>query len=131
MAGADVLVLLQSISGPGCDVVSGKAYDYLAARKPILAVVADEGGDAWLLRETQSGLITNLVDPQNVAEGFLHFWRLWLKGELTLAASGGDIERFDRRHLARELADVFSQVLDEDDRARRTRAAAAGGSPPT
>ncbi len=63
MAGADVLVLLQTVSGLGSDVISGKAYEYLAARKPILGVVPTEGGDAWLMRQTGNDIITGLREP--------------------------------------------------------------------
>ena len=83
IAGADVLVLLQTISGLGDDVISGKAYEYLAARRPILGVVPPNGGDAWLLREMRSGRITGSANANDVAEGFLHFWRLWSEGNLS------------------------------------------------
>src|SRR5690606_1122633 len=51
MCGSDVNILLQTI-GEGQDVISGKAFEYLHANKPILAVVDPNGGDAWLMRET-------------------------------------------------------------------------------
>jgi hypothetical protein len=38
MRGADVNVLLQTIES-GTDVIAGKAFDYLAARRPILGIV--------------------------------------------------------------------------------------------
>ena len=114
VAGADVLVLLQTISGLGDDVISGKAYEYLAARRPILGVVSKDGGDAWLLRETRSGWITGLASADDVAEGFLHFWRLWHDGALPSAASSASIDRFDGRTLTGELALVFDEVLREE-----------------
>jgi glycosyltransferase involved in cell wall biosynthesis len=120
MLGADVLVLLQSISGLGDDVISGKAYEYLAARRPILGVVSSSGGDAWLLHETRNGRITGLTDAGDVADGFLHFWRLWQEGSLSSAAASGNIDRFDRRTLTAELASVFDRVLAEG-RGRRGR----------
>lgn len=110
VAGADVLVLLQSISGLGDDVISGKAYEYLAARRPILGVVSPSGGDAWLLREMGGGRITG-QNANDIAEGFLHFWRLWREGTLASVATAGNLERFDARTLTSELAQVFDDVL--------------------
>jgi hypothetical protein len=124
LVGADVLVLLQTISGPGDDVISGKAYEYLAARRPILAVVSKSGGDAWLLREVRTGWITGLASADDVAAGFLHFWRSWAEGTLASAATAGDIERFDRQALTRRLASVFDEVLAEATVRGRRRAAA-------
>jgi hypothetical protein len=124
VAGADVLVLLQTISGLGDDVISGKAYEYLAARRPILGVVSNNGGDAWLLRETASGWITGLANPNDVAEGFLHFWRLWHEGTLSSAGTPGNIDRFDPRTLTGALALVFDEVLEEEVLKGRRRAEA-------
>jgi hypothetical protein len=42
----DVNVLLQTVTA-GTDVIAGKAFDYLASDKPLLAVVDPCGGDAW------------------------------------------------------------------------------------
>ena len=112
VAGADVLVLLQTISGLGDDVISGKAYEYLAARRPILGVVSSNGGDAWLLREIGTGWITGLANAEDVAAGFLHFWRSWRDGALSSAGTSGDIDRFDARTLTSTLARVFDDVLD-------------------
>ena len=37
--------------GPAADAISGKVFDYLAARRPILGVVTPGGADDWLLRQ--------------------------------------------------------------------------------
>jgi len=113
MRGADVLVLLQTITGPGRDVISGKAYEYLAARRPILGIVPEDGGDAWLLRETSAGIITGVTDPERIAEGIRRCWRLWKEGRLEELAPKGDISRFSRRNLTRQLAALFDEVLAE------------------
>jgi hypothetical protein len=110
MRRADVLVLFQTIRGVGADVIGGKAYEYLAARRPVLGVVPEDGGDAWLLEQTQVGHITGNSDPRRIADGFLHYWRLWKRGRLLEATHGGNIDPFRRRHLARSLAQVFDQV---------------------
>jgi glycosyltransferase involved in cell wall biosynthesis len=117
IAGADVLVLLQTISGLGDDVISGKAYEYLAARRPILAVTSNSGGDAWLLREMNNGWITGLGNADTVAEGFLHFWRQWREGSLSSAGTSENLDRFDSRTLTAALANVFDEVLKEHERA--------------
>ena len=53
MRGADVLVLLQTITGEGSDVISGKIFEYFSARKAILAVVPRDGGDAWMVNKEE------------------------------------------------------------------------------
>lgn len=113
MCGADVLVLLQTIKGEGNDVVGGKAYEYLAARKPILGIVSEDGGDAWLIRTTQAGVITGIDDPHRVAEGFRHYYQLWKDDRLASATGDCDISRFKRQNLARDLAALFDEILGQ------------------
>lgn len=115
MRGADVLVLLQTITGPGSDVIAGKAYEYLAAGRPILSVVSDEGGDAWLARTTRAGVITGVTDPQRVAEGIRHYWRCWKAGELA-GADPSRLAQFSRRNLTGQLAKVLDDVVGAEAR---------------
>jgi len=108
--GSDVNVLLQTIKD-GQDVVSGKAFDYLHARKPILAVVDEAGGDAWLVRETRAGQIARFDDVEAISSAMTELWRAFRSGarELSLA----NVSQYSRRGLAQQLAALFDQVLGE------------------
>jgi glycosyltransferase involved in cell wall biosynthesis len=114
MHSSDVLILLQTISGEGRDVIGGKVFEYLAARKPILGIVPDDGGDAWLMRNMKAGVITGIEDPKRVAQGFQHYWGLWKENSLATAVSDCDISRFSRRNLTQDLAELFAQILNHN-----------------
>lgn len=111
MRTADVLVLLQTIQGEGNDVIGGKAYEYLAAHRPILGIVPPDGGDAWLLSSTGAGTVTGISDVERVARGFHYCWRRWKDGRLSEMAAGQDLDQFSRRKLTGDLASVFDEVL--------------------
>lgn len=108
MAGSDVNILLQTIVD-GQDVVSGKAFDYLHARRPILAAVDEAGGDAWLVRETGAGSVVRWSDTEAVARELLECFRRHQAGRLHLATA--NIERFSRRRLTAGLARLFDDVI--------------------
>lgn len=108
MFGSDVNLLLQTISD-GHDVISGKAFDYLHANKPIIAVVDPAGGDAWLVRETQSGVIAPYAAIAAIAAALRAAWERWRSG-----ASSGPARApadFSRRSLTARLAATFDEVL--------------------
>ncbi len=113
MRTADVLVLLQTIRGEGNDVIGGKAYEYLAAHRPILGIVPPGGGDAWLLSSAEAGTVTGISDVQRVAQGFLHYWRLWKDGRLSEMTARQDLSQFSRRKLTEDLVSVFDDVLTQ------------------
>ena len=89
MRGADALVMLQNISG----------------------VVPPDGGDAWLLRETDAGAVTGITDPQAVADAIRALWQRWQAGTLAGAVDPTAVTQYARRALARRLAALFDKAL--------------------
>lgn len=113
MWGSDVNMLLQTIPR-GQDAISGKIYEYLGARKPILAVVSEAGGDAWLLRKTDAGTVVPFTQPKQVAAEITRLWKLWKQGALADSIGHIDLAAFSWPRLTRELALVFDDVLHVD-----------------
>jgi glycosyltransferase involved in cell wall biosynthesis len=108
MAGSDVNLLLQTIS-EGQDVISGKAFDYLHVRKPILGVVDPSGGDAWLLEATGAGRVAPWQDQDAIARELTAAFQRWQAREpLELRQ---DVSRYSRRGLTAQLAGLFDEVL--------------------
>ncbi len=58
-----LLLLIPDAGGRGRGVLSGKVFEYLAAERPILAVVPPDGAAAALLREAGAGVV---VAPDDV-----------------------------------------------------------------
>ena len=57
--------------GRGKGVLSGKVYEYIAAGRPILAVVPPDGAAAKLVRETSSGVVVAPVIGRLTGKGVL------------------------------------------------------------
>jgi hypothetical protein len=98
-------------------VVSGKAFDYLQAGKPILAVVDPTGGDAWLMRETGAGSIASWSDSEAIAEQLVACWRRWRAGERSIPSSARS--GYQRRELTARLAALFEELGSSQRRAAR------------
>lgn len=107
MRGADANVLLQTVA-EGTDVIAGKTFDYLASERPILAVVDPHGGDAWLLRQFEGVTAAPFADAAAVASAISVLHAHWMAG--TLPAVTGDLAAYERRHLARRLAEELDRV---------------------
>ena len=58
-----LLLLIPEAGGRGRGVLSGKVFEYLAAERPILALVPPDGAAAELLRETGAGVV---VAPEDI-----------------------------------------------------------------
>ena len=69
---ADVLLLLQWNSPSEAGNIPGKLFEYLGARRPILALGYPEGEMARIIQERAAGFFSN--DPPAIAER-LEAWR--------------------------------------------------------
>ena len=113
---SDVLFLpLHELNEPGDPlIVPGKTYEYLAARKPILACVPQ--GDARDIL-IQSGL-SFVCGPSNItqiAETLLCLLEQHNSGKgISVSPNDVFIERYERFQLTSNLADVFESVMTEN-----------------
>jgi glycosyltransferase involved in cell wall biosynthesis len=112
MKSADALLLLIPRSGGlGTSVLSGKLFEYLAAERPVLALVPPEGIAADLLSSTG---LARIADPDDVPgiraqiEDLVEAWKGGGLGDRPLPAELR--ERLDRRTRASEMADVLRSV---------------------
>jgi glycosyltransferase involved in cell wall biosynthesis len=111
--GADALALLiPHAGGRGDSVLSGKVFEYLAARRPILAAVPPDGIAADLIRRMGAGTI---VDPEDVAGMAAELERLvdaWAteSGLPDLELPPSERAALSRRTRAAELASVLVRV---------------------
>jgi glycosyltransferase involved in cell wall biosynthesis len=106
-----LLLLIPESGGRGRGVLTGKIYEYLAAERPILAVVPPDGAAARLVRDTGSGTVVPPDDVEAMREALLDLRRRWREGSLDDTPLSEDW----RRRLARgarveELADLLRSV---------------------
>lgn len=113
MINSDALILIQSISGEGSDVISGKIYDYLNASKWMIAIVDEEGGDSWLINQLKCGEVSGLKNIENVSGVLTNAYLKWREGLLNLDYSDKFVE-FDRKQLTKTLAQQFDKLLTDD-----------------
>jgi len=105
LIGADLLLLLLSNGFGKC--IPQKAFLYLAARRPILAIVP-EGYLAELIRNAKCGIV---VDPKNyekIAETIYFLFRQSERNELSCNYDLSFIKNFDCRNLTGRLAGLLN-----------------------
>jgi glycosyltransferase involved in cell wall biosynthesis len=90
-------------------ILPAKAFDYLAARRPILAVPDDQGEISHLLRRTGAGIA--LTDPEDIVRQLMQWHSVWQSGaDIVVARNEAEIAKFSRRAQARQLAGVLDEM---------------------
>ena len=109
MVNADVLLLIMA-SDEVYDAKTGplripaKVFEYLGAKKPILAIVP-EGTVADIISSTKSGVIVSPWDTGAIAQAIFKLFQDWKSGTLKIA--DGDVSEYDRKVLTRKLVNIF------------------------
>jgi glycosyltransferase involved in cell wall biosynthesis len=106
---ADALLLVVGAGMSSESVLPGKIYEYLASGKPILGLVPP-GVSADLIREAGAGVVVDPQDVQGIAAQILNLYERWKKGTLNVQSDPQVVERFSRRSLTSQLADVLDHV---------------------
>lgn len=92
----------------GETISTGKLYEYLGARKTILAS-APSCEAARTIQETKAGSVFHPDDSEGLAQEIFRLYSLHREGKLS-GPSFDAVRRYDRRELAHELARHLSEV---------------------
>jgi len=107
-----VLLLLKHDDDRYRGLVPGKLYEYIGARRPVLAVVP-EGEAADTVRENGRGEVAPIDDPRGIAKAISRMYDLHMEGSLDSAYSLGELPRYTRRNAAVRLDEIMLSLLEE------------------
>jgi glycosyltransferase involved in cell wall biosynthesis len=106
-----LLLLIPDAGGRGKGVLSGKVFEYLAAGRPILAIVPPDGAAAELIRSAGAGVVVAPEDVDGIATALRGLHDRWRAGTLDGAPLSEEWRRkVSRRTRSQELARVLEQV---------------------
>lgn len=100
--GAQVLLLVEIDSEETEGIVPGKIFEYMAAKRPILALGPKNWEVRNMIQETQTGEVFDYEATTQLKNVLLDWFKAYKKGVLTV--NSGNIEKYSRRELTRKLA---------------------------
>lgn len=110
--GCHVLLLLKHDDEHYRGLVPGKLYEYIGARRPILAVAPD-GEAARLVTDLGRGEVADIGDPDMVAEKVWKMLTLHRDGMLERSYNLGEAPEFSRRRETERLHAVLENMVNE------------------
>jgi glycosyltransferase involved in cell wall biosynthesis len=112
MVNAQALLLLITIEGSkGERILTGKLFEYLASRKPIIALVPENGLAAKVIKSLNAGTIVSPRDVQRVKKVIASYFDQWTEGKLSEATDvTSNITLYNREVLTGKLAQIFDKL---------------------
>lgn len=105
-----LLLLLINNSGNAAGILTGKFFEYLAAKRPILGFGPSDGDAAEVLNATGAGVMVDFEDVESAKANVLAYYTQYQNKTLTIDSKS--IEQYSRKSLTGELAKVLDKLLD-------------------
>ena len=106
------LLLIPDAGGRGKGVLSGKVFEYLAARRPILAAVPPDGAAAELIRETGAGVVVAPDDVEGLVAALRELHERFSGGGLAdVELAAGVRHQLSRQARVEETAELLRSLL--------------------
>lgn len=113
MASAWVLLLSVHDSPNLQGFVPGKLFEYMASRRPILCLGPETGDSARIIKETKSGLVSGFKDKSKLKINLMVLYSDFTNGRVEKWGEG--IEKYSRRKLTGDLANVLSEIVSKEE----------------
>lgn len=106
---AQVLLLIEMDREETKSILPGKLYEYMASRRPILALGPEQSDIISILEETQSGAFFTYSDKTGLKK-LLEDWYFKYK-ERNLSVPSRGLEKYHRKQLTQQLAQHIQSLV--------------------
>ena len=90
-------------------IITGKIFEYLQAKRPILAIGPEDGDAAMILKNTNAGTIVGFKNKIALKATILNLYKDYKEGVLFVKSV--NIEQYHRKNITSQLAEVIKKVV--------------------
>jgi glycosyltransferase involved in cell wall biosynthesis len=105
---SQVLLLLIPNVKNNKGILTGKLFEYLKAKRPILAIGPEKGDLAAILQETNSGVIVNFDAEEKLKLEIVVLYQKYKEDKLTV--NFNNIEKYHRKELTKKIAFILKSL---------------------
>jgi glycosyltransferase involved in cell wall biosynthesis len=106
--------VLLHIESTATYAVSGKLFEYLAARRPIVGLTPPGSDDEWFLNQSGAGMNIGVDDPDRLASALYTFWNDWRNHRLEVSVDEVWLRQFHRSAQTQKLARLLDEITRKD-----------------
>ena len=91
------------------NIATGKLFEYLASRRPILAIGGSEGFVKEILDETNAGIFAITIDE--IKNFLVNSYQEWKRsGKVTYNGKMSNINKFSHKEMAKKFSEVLNDI---------------------
>jgi len=90
-------------------IITGKIFEYLKAKRPILAIAPNNGDLATIIKDTNAGFVIDYKDKEWLKSTILALYTSYKKGNLYVNSK--NIEQYHRKELTKNVATLIKNII--------------------
>ena len=91
-------------------ILTGKIFEYLQAKRPVLGIGPEDGDAAVILNNTNAGVMSGFKNETKLKSVILNFYKDFKNQQLN--ADSKNIQQYHRKELTRSLADLIKKTVN-------------------
>ena len=107
---SQVLLLIVNNVPSAKGIITGKIFEYLMAKRPILAIAPIDGDLAEIIKETNSGVVVDFQDKNTLKTAILDLYLKFKQGNLTVESN--NIAQFHRKELTKKVSELIHKITE-------------------
>ncbi|SDX51388.1 hypothetical protein SAMN05444411_106113 [Lutibacter oricola] len=107
---SQVLLLLVNNVPSAKGIITGKIFEYLMAKRPILAIAPKNGDLAEILNSTNAGTVVGFNDSIALKNTILELYKAY-KNE-SLIVNSTNIDQYHRKELTKKVAEIIYNITE-------------------
>jgi glycosyltransferase involved in cell wall biosynthesis len=105
---AQVLLLLIPNVKKCKGILTGKLFEYLSAKRPILAIGPEDGDLADVIEDTNAGVIVDFDNDDKLSSEILKLYHQYKKGNLEVDSK--NTNKYHRKELTKKVAFIINSL---------------------
>ena len=107
---SQVLLLIVNNVPSAKGILTGKIFEYLMAKRPVLAIAPKNGDLAEIIEKTKSGVVIDFDERELLKKSILDFYLVFKERELQVKSI--DIMQYHRKELTKKVADIINKITE-------------------
>ncbi|WP_456378796.1 glycosyltransferase [Lutibacter sp.] len=107
---SQVLLLIVNNVPSANQIITGKIFEYLMAKRPILAIAPKHGDLAEIVNTTNSGFVVDFNEKKQLKKTILDLYSKFKQGKLEVNSK--NIEQFHRRELTKKVSEIINSISE-------------------
>ncbi len=104
-----LLLIVNNVPGAK-GIVTGKIFEYLMVKRPILAIAPLSGDLAEIINETNAGIVVEFNDRDSLKKTILEMYSKFKKGDLTVNSK--NYGQYHRKELTKKVAELINRITE-------------------